>query len=320
MVTRLLGAAAAALLLAGCDQFTKIQGAPVPPFEKPIVVMHRGAGANNPDLRENTMPAIVFGAGLYDGAEMDLQLSSDGTIWLGHDNKVHDCSVPAGGSFVDPTSGGSPGCFQELSDAEIDGVAYCDTATAAPCAAGSTPTCLQRYVRLEEVFQRFSTDPALLEKVLALDVKDQLCSSSGFSEARTMANALHGLVLRYQMDFRLIVESDQKSFMRRFHDNRTPTFLYVEGYGQTDPIIEDAARERATGISYRYYNEAFDPSFPAGLRNVGLRTMVFAVPDPVGKVEDIAPVWAMKPDVIATDRPDFMSYAEPPLAAARQAP
>ena len=69
---------------------------------------------------------------------------------------------------------------------------------------------------------------------------------------------------------------------------------------------------RADANVYRYYNEAYDPSFPAGLRNVGLRTMVFAVPDPYDKVEDIAPVWAMKPDIIATDRNDFFQYVALP--------
>jgi glycerophosphoryl diester phosphodiesterase len=295
MVTRFAAAtAAAALLLGGCDQFTKVEGAPVPALARPIVVMHRGGGQGNPELRENTLPAILYGAGLYDGAEMDLQLSHDGTIWLGHDNEVQDC--------VDA----QVGCFQDLSDWDIDTkYAYCD-------AEGSTPTCVQRYTRLEPVLQRFSTDPTLLEKLLALDVKDQLCGSTGLPESRDMANALHPLVVAYHMDWRLFVESDQRTFMDEFHSNGTPTYLFVEGYGSADPIIEDADREGATGISYRYYNEPYDPTFTAGLRNVGLRVIVWAVPDPLDDVEVIAPVYGMNPDVILTDRNDFYEYAPPP--------
>jgi glycerophosphoryl diester phosphodiesterase len=307
MVTRAL-AAAAALLLAGCDQFTSVSGHPLPALARPLVVMHRGGGAGNLDYRENTLPAILYGAAIYDGAEMDLQLSQDGTIWLGHDNKVHDCNVPLGTSFNDPVSGGEAGCFQGLGDAAIDGVAYCDTETALPCARGSTPTCVQRYVRLAEVFERFSTDPALLPEILALDVKDQLCGSFGIPESRDMANALHGLVTTYQMDWRLVVESDQPTFMDEFHAHDTPAYLFVEGYGPIDPIVADASQNGANGISYRYTNAPFDPTLPEGLRNVGLRVMVFAVPDPYDRVDQIAPVWDMKPDVIATDRPDFYDH------------
>ncbi len=299
MVTRPIAAAAVALLLAGCDQFTSVEGTPVAPLSRPIVLMHRGGGLSDPRLRQNTMPAIVYGAGLYDGAEMDLQLSADGTIWLGHDNEVYDCAE---------AQVGGDKCFQDLHDTELEAVAYCDPATAAPCAEGSTPTCAQRYVRLEDVLQRFSTDAALLPKVLALDVKDQLCGSTGLPESRDMADALHPLVGAYHMEWRLIVESDQRTFMDEFHANGTPTYLFVEGYGGVDPIIADAAQAGATGISYRYYNAPYDPTFTAGLRNVGLRVMVWAVPDPLDQVADIAPVWAMNPDIIATDRSDFFSH------------
>lgn len=301
--------AASAVLLGGCDQFTAVEGTPLAPLARPLVVFHRGAGNGNLQYRENTLPAMLHGAVFYDGVEMDLQLSQSGTLWLGHDELVHDCNVPAGQSFNDPTSGGEAGCFLDLDDGAIDAVAHCDTATAQPCAAGSTSTCVQRYVRLEEVFQRFSTDPALLGQILALDVKAQVCKPLLVNEnARDMADALHPLVASYGMDWRLIVEGDVQGFLREFKDNGTPAYLFVEGYGEIDPIIADAAREGANGISYRYGNAPFDPTIPEGLRNVGLRTMVFAVPDPYDRVEDIAPVWAMHPDVIATDRPDFYEY------------
>lgn len=303
MVTRPFAAAAAALLLGGCDQFTQVEGTPLPQLARPIVLMHRGGGLWNPSLRQNTMPAILYGASLYDGAEMDLQLSRDGTIWIAHDNEVTDCAEA-------PFGGGK--CFQELSDGDLEGVSYCDTATGSPCAEGSTATCVQHYVKLAAILERFATDPALLEKFLALDVKDQLCGSTGLPESRDMADALHGLVTAYPMGWRLFVESDQRTFMDAFHSNGTPAYLFVEGYGSADPIIADAAQAHATGISYRYYNEPYDPTFTQGLRDVGLRVMVWAVPDPFDAVDDIAPVWAMNPDIIATDRNDFFQYVALP--------
>ncbi|HUL59705.1 MAG TPA: hypothetical protein VLU43_10540, partial [Anaeromyxobacteraceae bacterium] len=144
------------------------------------------------------------------------------------------------------------------------------------------------------------------------DTKDQLCGSTGLPESRTMADSLDALVRTYHMDFRLFVESDQATFMREFHSNATPTYLFVEGYGTIDPIVADAAQEGATGISYKYWMEPFDPSLPEGLRNRGLRVMVWPVPTPVTAVEDIPAVWAMKPDIIETDRSDFYDYGPIP--------
>ena len=309
MVTRTLPAAAIALALAlaGCHQFTKVDGAPVAAFPRPVVLMHRGGGQANPDFRENTLRAILYGASIYDGAEMDLQLGRDGTIWLGHDNEVHDCGDPAGGA----TGGAVVGCFQDMGDAEIAAVAYCDAARAAPCADRNAPTCVQHYVTLEEVFIRFTADPTLVPKVLGLDVKDQLCRSTGIFESQDMADSLHRLVTTYHMDGRLFVESDQPTFMRRYRSNGTPAMLFVEGYGGIDPIITDAAREGADGISYRYGKEPLDPTLAPGLRNVGLRVYLWPVPEPQDAVGDIARVWAMSPDVIKTDLPNFFDHVTP---------
>jgi hypothetical protein len=312
MVTRLL--AAAALLLAGCDQFTRVEGTPLTPLSRPIVLSHRGGGddcgaGSTVPCWPNTLPAFVHGAGLYDGPEMDLQLSRDGTIWLAHDNALWDCAEVAG---LPRSQFGGDRCIQTSSDLEIESLAYCDISTGTPCTPGSSPECIQHYVTLDATLERFSTDPSLRQKFLALDVKDQLCGSTGLPESRDMADALHPLVVGYHMDWRLFVESDQRTFMDEFHANGTPTYLFVEGYGPADPIIADAAQVGATGISYRYYNEAYDPTFTEGLRKVGLRVMTWAVPDPVDHVDDIAPVYAMNPDIIATDRNDFYLYVTVP--------
>jgi hypothetical protein len=202
-----------------------------------------------------------------------------------------------------------------MGDAEISAVAYCDTATAAPCTDRAAPTCVQHYVTLAEVFAHFNVDPSMATKVLGLDVKDQLCRSTGLFESQDMADSLHALVKDYNMDGRLFVESDQPTFMRRYRHNGTPAMLFVEGYGGIDPIIEDADREGADGISYRYGKAPLDPTLAPGLRNVGLRVYTWPVPEPQDAVEDIAAVWAMSPDVIKTDIPNFRDYVNVPVGA-----
>ena len=52
--------------------------------------MHRGNGFNT-DFVQNTLPAAEYGLSVLDGIELDIQLSKDGTLWLDHDNEVHDC-------------------------------------------------------------------------------------------------------------------------------------------------------------------------------------------------------------------------------------
>jgi glycerophosphoryl diester phosphodiesterase len=62
------------------------------------VLMHRGNGYNT-DYIPNTLPAAEFGLSVLDGIELDIQLSGDGTLWLDHDNEVHDCDGNVVGCF-----------------------------------------------------------------------------------------------------------------------------------------------------------------------------------------------------------------------------
>ncbi len=96
----------------GCE---KIKYQPDNPFSglPTKVLMHRGNGFNT-DFVQNTLPAAEYGLSVLDGIEQDIQLSKDGTLWLDHDNEVHDCE----GNVV--------GCFQTLTDEEILSHATCN--------------------------------------------------------------------------------------------------------------------------------------------------------------------------------------------------
>jgi glycerophosphoryl diester phosphodiesterase len=110
-------AAAAVLALTGCEKIGYIPPDPVEPWPT-RVLMHRGGGSCSSDYGapcpDNTLPAVLYGLSRLDGAEMDIQLSRNGTLWLGHDNEAVDCS------------GAAVGCFQDLEDGFIDTIAYCD--------------------------------------------------------------------------------------------------------------------------------------------------------------------------------------------------
>ena len=155
----------ALLLAAGCAKFETLPHDPVAPITT-RVLMHRGAG-NEPGFHQNTLEAVIYGSTILDGAEFDIQLSADGTIWLGHDNEVLDCA------------GASIGCFQDLTDAQVEAVAVCPDGT--------------HYDRLDTVLQAVSVQ--FPDKGYSFDVKGQYCGLIGIADLmRTMASEADRLV------------------------------------------------------------------------------------------------------------------------------
>jgi len=279
---------AGALALCGCPKISFLEDHPVTPWPT-VVLMHRGGGSN-PDYVQNTLPAVAYGCSVLDGPEVDIQLSADNTLWLGHDNATLDCA------------GNEIGCFQDLGDGQIDAVAYCDGA--APCAAGSTPTCQQHYVRLEEVMAFLATSEPT--KTISLDIKGQYCKSLGVADAQHMANGVDRVVRQYGMAYRVLVETEQKAFLQRIMDNQTPVYSFVVSLGDIDGPLSEAANLGATGISFKYApgSEPLDASVVAGIHQKGFRIIVWTIDAPA----DIQAVWPTRSDVIETDNPDFMSY------------
>ncbi|MGC4000180.1 MAG: glycerophosphodiester phosphodiesterase family protein [Anaeromyxobacter sp.] len=294
---RPLIALAAGLLLGGCSKFDYLPDAPVEGWSPTVVLMHRGGGHDcGPGLScmPNTLPAVLHGFETLDGAEVDIQITADKTLWLGHDNETLDCA------------GNQIGCFQDLSDAQIDAVAYCDGGQ--PCAAGSSETCIQHYVRVDEVFQAISgLQP---EKLISLDIKGQYCRSIGVEEAKHMANEVDRLVRLHQLDGRVLAETSQLNFLDGVVDKRTPLYSFVVSLGDVDAPLGAAHERGATGISFKYApgSERMDASVVAGIHGTGKRVILWTI----NEDQDLLDTWAAAPDVIETDRPDFFDVVGPP--------
>lgn len=278
-------AALVTLALAACQKIDYLPQNPVDPWPT-RVLMHRGGGSAGP-YHENTLPAVRFGASILDGVEIDIQLSADGTLWLGHDNEALGCD------------GQAVGCFQDLRDSEIDGFAYC-----ADPASGAL---VQHYVRLSEVLAAISVEfPASL---FALDIKGQYCRSLGRSEAESMADEVDRLVRQYGMGGKVAVESDQRSFLERLRHDASPVYAFVVSLGDIDGPLSAAENVGAAGISFKFAptSEPLDADVVAGIHRVGFRMIVWTV----NTSEEIAAVWPTKVDVIETDNPDFKSLIPP---------
>lgn len=278
-----LAGLAALLLAAACAKFETLPPDPVPPIQT-RVLMHRGAG-NEPGYHQNTLEAVIYGSTVLDGAEFDIQLSQDGTLWLGHDNEVLDCN------------GASIGCFQDLTNAQVEAVAICPDGT--------------HYDRLDTVLQYVSVNfPA---KLYSFDVKGQYCGLIGLQELMgTMASETDRLVRTYGMDHKVETESDSPEFLGGIRDLQSPVASLVVSLGDIDGPLATAADYGAAGISFKYDPRGTPPSEPLtkevvdGIHRTGYRIAVWTVNEPA----DIAAVWATGADVIQTDNPDFYSYVQ----------
>ncbi|HET8541128.1 MAG TPA: glycerophosphodiester phosphodiesterase [Anaeromyxobacter sp.] len=271
----LAAAAALALALSACEKIEYLPPDPLAGWPTKVL-MHRGGGADGP-YRDNTLDAVLYGASVLDGVEVDVQISKDGTLWLGHDNEVHACD--------DVTV---VGCFQDLLDSEIEPHATC----------GGT----EHYSRLDEVFAAVKL--VYPETLYSLDVKGQYCRALGVDEARAMADEVARLVAANGLDGKVMVESSQREFLERIVASATPVPSFVVALDDIDGPLSASANLGATGISFKYGVEPLDAGVVAGIHRVGKRIVVWTIDAP----EDIAAVWAAQPDVVQTDEPDFMSY------------
>jgi glycerophosphoryl diester phosphodiesterase len=237
--------------------------------------MHRGNGFNT-DFHQNTLPAAEFGLSVLDGIELDIQLSKDGTLWLDHDNEVHDCD----GNVV--------GCFQTLTDSEIFAASVCnDTA---------------RYHTLESVFQLMVSEYP--ESFISLDIKGQYCEIVNTKETmRQMAESVLALVEKYDMQKKVLVESNSIEFLQELEDQSSVSQCVVS-LGDVDEGIANAAYVKARGISLEYGVEEVNADVVSLVHNKGYGLILWVVNEP----EDITAAWNSKPDFIETDNADFKSY------------
>jgi len=296
-VRRALPAALAAGLalgaLAGCEKFEFLPDDPVPPIQT-RVLMHRGSG-QLADPPPNTLEAMLYGAALLDGVEMDLEITSDDVAWLGHDNDVHDCA----GNVV--------GCFQELTDAQIEAVATCPGRPDDPGAPGT----YRKYDRLDAVLA--GVKAAYPTKVYSLDIKGQFCQVLGAEGIRQkgikLAEEVDRIVRATGLDGRVMTESSQDAFTERLIELSTPVYPLVVALDDVDGPLTHAADIGAAGISLKY-----DPADPAvepltaslveGIHRKGLRVVVWIV----NGEADAQYVWSTAPDVIQTDDGGFYAY------------
>lgn len=264
------------LLLVCCE---KIEYVPDNPFRgiPTKVLMHRGCGWST-DFVTNTLPAAMYGFSVLDGVELDIQISKDGTLWLDHDNEVKDCSD----NII--------GCFNTMTDAEINTYNSCNGVI--------------RYYTVESVFQEMASKYP--DKFISLDIKGQYCDISlTTDDMKRMADATFELTKKYKLEGHVIAESNSLAFLEEISVLNAPVCQAVVSLEDLDQGISDAYKVNARAISYKFAaEEELTASSVSLVHNKGFGIIVWVVNEP----EDIANVWAMHPDFIETDNPDFKKY------------
>lgn len=241
------------------------------------ILMHRGNGSNT-DYVENTLPAAMYGFSVLDGVELDIQLSQDGTLWLDHDNEVKDCS----GVVI--------GCFHTMTDDEIEAYSVCDG--------------VARYHTLESVFEQM----ALLypNKFISLDIKGQYCQLTlTTDDMKRMADAALALTTKYHLEGHVLAESSSPNFMQEISEDQAPVGQAWVVLDDLDQGLTDAYKLKARAISFKFGGgEALTEGAVDLVHKKGFAFIVWVINEPA----DITAVWAMHPDFIQTDNPDFKKY------------
>jgi glycerophosphoryl diester phosphodiesterase len=128
-------------VFSACSKFEYFPDEPLV-LESTNVLAHRGGG--NYNGLPNTFEAIVYGFEYYNGVEVDIQMSANGTLWLSHS------------SYIDGCGNWNGGCFNEVSDYEIVQIDSCSGAA-------------RKYTRLSDVYKYMKLNYP--NKYISLDVK-----------------------------------------------------------------------------------------------------------------------------------------------------
>jgi len=264
------------LIVLGCE---KIDYVPDNPFKgiPTKVLMHRGCGSNT-NYVTNTLPAAMYGFSVLDGVELDIQISKDGTLWLDHDNEVKDCSDNV------------IGCFNTMTDIEINAYSNCNGAI--------------RYYTVESVFQEMAAKYP--EKFISLDIKGQYCDLElAVEDMRRMAEAVFALTEKYNLEGHVLAESDSPAFLEQISEDQAPVCQALITLEDLDQGLTDAHKVKARAISYKFAaEEQLTEGSVSLVHQKGFGMIIWVVNEPA----DVANVWAMKPDFIETDNPDFKLY------------
>lgn len=255
-----------AFFMTGCNN-TEVQTE----FPQTHILGHRGSGLSTEEFQENTFPSVINAFKRLDGAEVDIQCSKDGTIWL-----FHDATLP-GTDLL---------CVPGATDRELDEL--------------SRESENFTITRLEEIFDFMIQ----MEKtpILSLDVKGHYTNGCFDSDNapnsyfELMANSLSDLLAGYPLHTYVLVETDYVYFLELLKKMEPQIELYLLGYSNFSERIDKAFNSGYHGISYNFKDEYLTIEEFELARQKGLKVQLWTI----YTEEDMQEAISWKPDFIQT--------------------
>ena len=259
------------IILYSCRDLESYSDNPYP--DKSTLILAHRAGGDAPYglYEENTLEAAIFGFDNADGIEVDVQKSLDGTLWLFHDSYLTECN------------GKDKNRIPEKRDEAIRKYMECKG---------------DKLATLEEVFKFHRENN--LDKLITLDVKSWLPSKNSYSTSYLIqvADRIHKLVKKYQMQDYVLAECENAMFLNRIRKNDRRIRCYLTTFKDLEEGARKALKAGYTGISLEY-----DLNNPPSLERInkvkkkGLKIQFWVI----NNKEDIDKALELKPEIIQTD-------------------
>ena len=258
----------------GCEE-------PEPPASGHEVYLlgHRGTGFtaySNSTLPENTLPAVKLGLSDLHGVEVDVQMSSSGTVWL-----FHDAALPACGEDTFH-------CLPKVTDAELEALNSC------------LPEELH-LVRLEEVLDLMRTNYP--DKWISLDVKgyfEEACfpgRNAPVEYQQVIARKIVALTEEYQLVDQVLVETNYWEVLDEVKTLNPAIKTFLLGYDNLQEVTKMAKQKGYSGLSFNFFSPTVTPEAVQQVYEQGL-LLQFWTPNDLEALERAV---ALSPDFIQTD-------------------
>ena len=259
------------VLAFSCERIEYYPDKPVQ-FERTFIIAHQGGGDFDAG---NTMEACVYGLERAHGIEVDIQKDDDDILWLSH-----DASLPACDLFLES-------CFGSR---RTETIIQLDT-----CLGNNI-----NYSQLERVFEYISINYP--HSFLSLDIKAwkpcELTNMNVSHEMNTMAREIISLTMAYQMEHRVMVESESGDFLYyiKTHSDKIQTYLVT--LGDFELGVSRALDAGFSGVSFQYKKqEPITKDLVDLMRRKGLKIQLWTIKVP----EDMEEALKLHPDFIQTD-------------------
>lgn len=247
-----------------------------------VFLGHKGSGSNNYNdfFIENTVPSVKNVLNRLDGAELDIQMSLDGTPWVWHNANLSGYVCNSDSEDIIP----------EMRDTEIEKIRICHENKT------------DRIYRLAEVLDWNNSGQGIY---LSLDIKISF-STTTFSlyegrdgYLRQLAKSLSTIFEGYSYSGRTLVEIDNQLFctqLKSFPSTKDIITCFMR-YEPMEDKIANAVRLGYDGISCNYTDPTVTAETVAAARQAGLKVQLWT---PYYR-DELRRVLAMSPDFIQTD-------------------